>query len=125
MQASPFGTAVQGFREPRVRAVRFDPLLVLAAVGLLVCSVYVMHTATRDDVPGSPEFYVIRQAIYGVVGLALMAIVARFDYSRLREMKWGLYGVMVGSIFVVLGLGAAARGSKRWIELPFFRFQPS
>jgi rod shape determining protein RodA len=125
MQASPFGTGVQGFSEPRVRVLRFDPLLVLAALGLLICSVYVMYTATRDDVPGSPEYYVLRQAIYGVVGLVLMFAVSRFDYSRLREMKIGLYGVMLGSIFLVLTLGAAARGSKRWIELPFFRFQPS
>jgi rod shape determining protein RodA len=32
---------------------------------------------------------------------------------------------MVGLIVLVLVLGTAARGSRRWIELPFFTFQPS
>jgi rod shape determining protein RodA len=32
---------------------------------------------------------------------------------------------MMALIVMVLGLGGATRGSRRWIELPFFRFQPS
>ena len=32
---------------------------------------------------------------------------------------------MIGSILLVLGLADRTRGSKRWIELPFFQFQPS
>jgi len=110
---------------PRLPALRLDPLLVLATVGLLVCSLITIGTATRDDVPGSPSFYVDRQAIYGIVGLALMLAISRIDYSRLRELKYGLYAVMIGSILLVLGLGSAARGSKRAFSLPFLSFQPS
>jgi rod shape determining protein RodA len=126
MEASAFGTAVKGFREESAaRIVRIDVLLLLAAVGLMACSLYTIGTATDTDVDGSPYYYVLRQGIYGGVGLALMLLAARFDYSRLRELKLGLYGVMIGSIGLVYLLGAAARGSRRWIELPFFRFQPS
>jgi len=32
---------------------------------------------------------------------------------------------MIGSILLVFLFGTAARGSNRWIELPYFRFQPS
>ena len=32
---------------------------------------------------------------------------------------------MIGGILLVLALGTASRGSRRWIELPFFNFQPS
>ena len=32
---------------------------------------------------------------------------------------------MMGLILLVLAVGGATRGSRRWIELPFFRFQPS
>jgi rod shape determining protein RodA len=51
--------------------------------------------------------------------------VSRLDYSRLRELKYPIYGLMIGSILLVFALATATRGSKRWIELPFFRFQPS
>jgi rod shape determining protein RodA len=47
------------------------------------------------------------------------------DYTRLREMRASIYAVMVGSIAFVLLVGTAIRGSNRWIELPFFQFQPS
>ena len=80
---------------------------------------------TQHDVPGNPYFYVVRQAIYAVVGIALMLAVARIDYSRFRELRVGIYTAMIGLIILVLVLGEATRGSRRWIELPFFTFQPS
>jgi rod shape determining protein RodA len=54
-----------------------------------------------------------------------MLVLARFDYSRLRELKLGVYGAMIGLIFLTLALGTATRGSKRWIDLPFFKLQSS
>jgi rod shape determining protein RodA len=54
-----------------------------------------------------------------------MLAVARIDYSRFREIRVGIYSLMIASICLVLLFGAAARGSRRWIELPYFRFQPS
>jgi rod shape determining protein RodA len=129
---TPYGTSVKGFSEPKPRAAaRFgvlanmDWLLVVAALGLITLSVFTIGAATEDDIEGSPHFYVVRQALYGGVGVALMLLFARFDYSRLREMKIGLYGLMIASILLVVALASATRGSKRWIDLPFFRFQPS
>jgi rod shape determining protein RodA len=54
-----------------------------------------------------------------------MLLLSRFDYSRLREMKLGLYGLMIGLILLVFGVAGATRGSQRWIDLPFFKLQPS
>jgi rod shape determining protein RodA len=110
---------------PREFHLRVDPLLVLAAVGLVTCSVIALHGATADDVEGQPDYYVVRQVLYGGVGLVLMYLVSRLDYSRLRPLKWVAYGAMLASIAIVSAIGTAARGSKRWIELPFLNFQPS
>ena len=127
MRSSPYGTSVKEFRdEPaRPRIIRLDLLLLLAAVGLIACSIYTIGTATEDDIDGSPYYYVVRQSVYGGVGIGLMLLVSRVDYSRLREMKAGLYATLIGTILLVLAIGGATRGSKRWIELPFFRYQPS
>jgi rod shape determining protein RodA len=105
--------------------LRIDPYLALAAIGLIITSVLILAFTTKGDVAGNPYFYVIRQSIYGVVGVALMLALTRIDYSRFRELRVGIYTAMVASITIVLLLGAAARGSTRWIELPFFTFQPS
>ncbi|MEJ7716001.1 MAG: FtsW/RodA/SpoVE family cell cycle protein [Thermoleophilaceae bacterium] len=54
-----------------------------------------------------------------------MLLISRIDYSRLREWKAGLYGLLIGLIVIVYATGTVARGSKRAIELPFFSLQTS
>jgi rod shape determining protein RodA len=121
MHASP----VTDFRERSPRMLPLDPLLLLAALGLAAVSVYVVGTATQDDIAGDPNYYTYRQAGYAAVGIVLMLLISRFDYSRLREWKAGIYALMIGSILLVSFLGFSARGSKRAIEVGFFNFQAS
>ena len=123
--ATPFGTGVQRFSEPRARLLRLDLLVLLATLGLIAFSLVTLDTATSSDVPGSPHYFVLRQGLYAVVGIALMLVLASIDYSRFRELRIGLYASMIGLIVLVLGVAGATRGSRRWIELSFFRFQPS
>jgi rod shape determining protein RodA len=110
---------------PREIHLRLDPLLVVAALGLVACSIIAIKGATADDVAGQPYYYVYRQAAFAGVGVVLMYLVSRIDYSRLRELKYVLYGFMLASIGVVYALGTVSRGSKRWIPTPFFNLQPS
>ena len=110
---------------PRVRRLRLDPLLLVATLGLVGCSLVAIDGATQNDIPGSPDYYVLRQAAYAAVGLVLMYAVSRLDYSRLRELRYPVYGTMIGLILLVLLVAQATRGSRSWIELPGFNFQPS
>src|SRR5215210_3605594 len=118
-------TPVKDFREASGRVLRIDPLMLLATIGLMAASIYVIGSATQDDRPGDPNYFVYRQAAYAGVGFVLMVLMTRFDYSRLREWKLGLYAALIGSILLVYAVGFSARGSQRAIELPFFNFQPS
>jgi rod shape determining protein RodA len=119
-----FGQPKPGLIE-RAGFATLDPVLMFTGIALIAYSIYTLGVATQHDVPGDPYYYVVRQSIYAVVGVALMLAVARVDYSRFRELRVGIYTAMVGLIVLVLALGTAARGSRRWIELPFFTFQPS
>jgi rod shape determining protein RodA len=127
------GSTVKDFRDSRERGgaartipmLRIDPLLLLATLGLIGCSIYVVGGATQNDIEGNPNYYFYRQIAYGIVGTILMLLLSRFDYSRLREWRFGVYGVMVGLIVAVFVVGASAKGSTRWIPLPFFNLQPS
>jgi rod shape determining protein RodA len=109
----------------RLGLAHMDPLLSVAAMGLIIFSVVTLAAATEGDVPGEPLYFVIRQSIYAVIGIAAMLALTRVDYSRFRELRVGLYTAMISGIILVLMLGSATRGSRRWIELPFFTFQPS
>ena len=128
--SAALGSQIKRFQETEQRILaspflQLDPLLLLAGIGLIACGVYVVGTATHGDIPGNPDYYLVRQAAYGAVGLVLMLVLARFDYSRLREWKLGIYGMTIGLILLTLALGTATRGSKRWIDLPFLKLQPS
>ena len=93
--------------------LRLDPLLLFASLGMIGFGLFTLGAVTGGDVPHEPYYYVIRQAIYAVIGIALMLALARVDYSRFRELRVGLYTAMMGGIILVLLLGQATRGSRR------------
>jgi len=108
----------------RTGFLRIDPVTAFAAIGLIAISIVVLALSTQD-LNSNPYFFVIRQSIYGIVGIALMLALARIDYSRYRELRVGIYAVIIVLLLAVLILATSTRGAVRWIELPFFRFQPS
>jgi rod shape determining protein RodA len=109
----------------RLSVAGIDGVMLGAAVGLIAFSVFTLATSTRDEIAGRPMYFVERQTLYALVGIALMIAVSRFDYTRLRDLRLTIYSAMVGSIALVLLVGTAVRGSNRWIDLPFFQFEPS
>jgi rod shape determining protein RodA len=109
----------------RERLLAMDWMLLLAALGLTGLSIFAIDHATRDDVAGAPHFFGVRHAVHALLGLLLALAISRFDYSRLREFRVGLYAAMLGSIVAVLLTGAATRGARSWFDLGIFQFQPS
>ena len=120
---TPFGTGVQRFNPPRPRLLQMDFLLLAATLGVLGFSVMTLGGPIAQG-DGATN-WVPRQIAYAVLGLFFMFVLARIDYTRFRELKNGLYGATIALILLVLATGGLTRGSRRWIELPFFRFQPS
>lgn len=108
---------------PREWRLRLDPLLLLATLGLVACSLIALHGATADDVDSDPLFYVKRQAVYAGIGLVLMYGLSRLDYSRLRELRYPIYGALLAGNLLVLAIAPEIRGAKAWIELPGFNLQ--
>jgi rod shape determining protein RodA len=100
-----------------------DPLLLLATLGLVACSLVTLHVATQGQGPG-PSYYVERQALYAAGGVILALILSMIDYSRLREYKYVLFGLMIVLNVAVLGT-SPINGARRWIPLPFLQFQSS
>jgi rod shape determining protein RodA len=103
---------------------RLDWIL-LGSVGVLVgYGLWAIAGITRHDVSGNAHYYVVRQGAYvavGVVGLLLALLIDPAWYAR----RWRLvFGGTVFAIAIVFAQGAV-RGSKRWLDLGFFRFQPS
>jgi rod shape determining protein RodA len=109
----------------RLGLAHMDWPLTIAALSLIAFSVFVLGEATQNDVPGQPNYYLERQAIYGLLGVVGLVLLTRIDYSRFRELRVGIYTFLCASVSLVFVFGFAARGSRRSFELPFFSFQPS
>ena len=105
---------------------RLDWVL-LAAVGAIVgYGLWAIAGITRHEVDGNPDYYVIRQAVYAAVGAAGLVAAAHVDLDFLRRHQRAIYGLLLALIvLVMLPIGVEARGSQRWLELGFLRFQPS
>ena len=106
-----------------LRHLDYSLLAVVAA--LLGYGVTVIFFATRNDIEAQPSYYSSLQLVYGAAGLAMMIALSLIDYERYRNWQWLLYTLAITSIAAVFLFGGVTRGSRRWIELPFFNFQPS
>ena len=102
-----------------------DYLLLLATGALVAYGLWVLESVTRNDVPGDPEYFVFRQTIYVVIGGVLLAAVAAIDPSSYKRVRWPLYGIALVLLVAVFVLAEEVRGSRRWIQIGFFNFQPS
>ena len=127
--AAPLAPRVRRRRAEAVGVVgflrRLDWILFAALGGLVVYGLWAIDGITRHDVPGDPEYYVVRQAIFAVVGIAGMAAVVFIDPDYYRRHRKVVYAVALFLLLVVMAAGADIRGSTRWIDFGFFRFQPS
>ena len=104
---------------------RLDYLLLLAVVALVGYGLWAIGGITRFDVPGNPDYFVTRQAIAVALGGVAM-VVAILVPPSLYERHWRfIYGATIGVMLFVFVFAEAVRGSKRWIDLGPFQFQPS
>lgn len=103
---------------------RVDWLLVGAVLLLLYIGERAVKAATVNDLAGDPGFFDRRHIIYVTAGLGFAAVAAIVDPRIYRRLFWFIYGSTIGLLVIVLGF-SAARGSQRWIPLPFFTLQPS
>jgi rod shape determining protein RodA len=98
-------------------------VLALAVLGICACSLITLNTVSERGLPD--QFYMKRQGIYFFAGILLATLISRADYSRLRELKYGVYAFVIVSVLAVKFLGSDALGARRAIQLPFFSFQAS
>jgi rod shape determining protein RodA len=66
-----------------------------------------------------------RQVTWFGLGLIAMFIAISFDYHYIDRVAYPFYGIMVVLLILVMIIGHSGGGSQRWINLGFFRLQPS
>ena len=108
---------------------RFDQrLLVLVTLGLVAFGLVMVYSATSASAAignGDPMSFLKRQAVYALLGLALMTIASRFDYHRLRYISPLLVLTALVLCIGVLVAAPPVNGAHRWFLVGPASFQPS
>ncbi len=101
---------------------RLDWLLLAALAATAGYGLWAIDGITMHDAGGSA---MTRQALYVFVGSLLFIGALFVDPATYRMLRRPIYFGTLGLMVFVLAAGAATRGSKRWVDVGFFKFQPS
>ena len=100
------------------------PYLALCLVGIVM--VYSASASIEMQNGGTPLGYLVKQTIYVVMGVVVMAFMANYPLRHYRTPRFLRDSTLVvGALLViVLVFSRAVNGAKGWISLGFFNIQP-
>ncbi len=97
---------------------RLDWVMLVAVAGIVAYGLWAIASITTQGVAD-------RQGVFVAVGTVGLLGAVLIDPDVYRRFQKQLYAGTLLLFVVVFMAGTVARGSKRWIDLGFFRFQPS
>lgn len=97
----------------------FSLIVALTSIGLL----FVYSATYKTDQHFSTFF---KKQLFGFAsGLLIYFAFCWMDYRRLCRIGYFIYFAIMGLLLFTMIKGHMGMGAKRWIDLAFFRFQPS
>lgn len=106
---------------------RSDRWLLASVLLLAPFGVLMVQSATGSSLagPGALTPETLRQLAVVAAGITAMLLIARIDYRVLRRLALPIYAGTLGLLLLVLLLGVAQFGARRWIGVGGATLQPS
>jgi len=104
----------------------FVSVLLLVSFGIVM--VYSASAVMASQQMENSTYFLGRQVIYAVLGLAVMMIASRIDYRVFQKsyIVWGLLALSFGGLLLCqTPLGATINGAARWIRVGPITIQPA
>ena len=103
-----------------------DLVLVGVVIAISGLEVLMVYSATQSRSGFAPTYFLERQALFTVVGIGVMVLVATRDYRVFRDFAPAIYvATLVGLALVLSPLGSDRRGAQAWLQLGPFKPQTS
>ena len=103
-------------------------ILVLLALGLVM--LFSASYAYAYYYYGNSYYFVLRQGMFALLGVAAMMLISTFDYHHLHKFNILIFGISVVLLVMVLAfrdtsIAPVRNGANRWINIAGLEFQPS
>jgi cell division protein FtsW len=111
------------------RKLKSDKALFLTTILLVAVSVVMVYSASAPlalERYGQSSTFLVKQGLWAILGVAILAVVMRIDYRVYREpvFIWTCLGVVSVALVLVL-FSAPVNNARRWFGLGFLGVQPS
>src|SRR3954453_14009245 len=100
-----------------------DPAMLIITLLLVGFGVVTIFSASDHSVSLTDP--AAKQALFAIIGLIAMSIMAALDYRFWRMLIVPVYIGALGLLVLVLQFGAVWGGAQRWFDLKVLSFQPS
>lgn len=111
--------------EERTLFKRLDLNLILVILALNLIGLINLYSATHGPNTKDVASLFIQQIVWLIVGWSVFFICTIIDYIVVTRIALIAYVLNLGAILYVTFFGKVALGAQRWIDLGFFRYQPS
>ncbi|KYG67724.1 rod shape-determining protein RodA [Bdellovibrio bacteriovorus] len=111
--------------EERTLFKKLDINLIIVILALNVIGLINLYSATHGPTTVDVASLFISQIMWLAVGWTVFLVVTLLDYSVVSRIALIVYVLNLGAILYVTFFGKVALGAQRWIDLGFFRYQPS
>ncbi len=100
-------------------------VLILLTIGLVM--LFSASYAYSYEYYGNSYKFITRQALFAVMGIAVMLVISKIDYHFWRKFAWIAYAAAIIMLTVLLIMPPMVEGMdvKRWIVIGPVNFQPS
>lgn len=100
-------------------------VLILLTIGLVM--LFSASYAYSLEYYKSSYRFISRQALFAIVGVAIMLLISKIDYHFWRKFAWVIYGISIAMLAFLLIMPPMVSGMdvKRWLVIGPINFQPS
>lgn len=104
---------------------RIDIRLILLIFCLNVIGLFNLYSATHGPHSKDVESLFVQQIIWLLGGWTVFFIFTFLDYLWINKVIWIFYAINILALVYTDFKGKVVLGGQRWIDLHFFRYQPS
>ncbi len=104
---------------------KLDFSLIIIILLLNIIGLIIVFSATHGPLSKDVAPLFISQIFWLIIGWGVFFVTTIFDYGVIGRVSYFIYILNFAAVILIKFVGSSALGARRWLDLGFFRYQPS